>query len=193
MSARHLSRLFTAAAFKRLSTRDIKVNRRSRHVLLDAQALVAVFGSYVRSAISVSNYHFNDDGDAICTESTLRWSKRHRADTIPSRLAFCQGEYSDSMCVDNGIVIATRRRGPAILAMVRPESTIENQLCWLFGMADAPRVDAFTVRRFPADHDMPLEFSANHILQELFINPEPPASVGRVQIRGPIPPSPPPG
>ncbi len=190
---RCLSRLFTAAAFKRLGSRDVKINPRSGHVLLDAQPLVALFGSYARKAIPAGIYWFNDEGDAIRNEAMLRWSKQHRTDEVPSHLAFPTGEVSESMHADHGIVIATMRRGPAVLAVVRAESTIENQLCWLFGMANISRDKAFVVRRFPADHDTALDYAPNYILRELFIDPDPPRPLlRRTAVDEPSPPSPPP-
>lgn|GEM_PF-6327269 len=190
MSTRHLSRLFIAAAFKRLTVRDVKFSVRSGHILLDAQPLIALFGANARAAIPVGTYWFNDEGDAIRTGTTLRWSKHHRADEGPARLAFAAGEITDSVRVDNAIFIATMRHGPAILAVVRADSTIENQLCWLFGMADAPREHAFVVRRFPTDHDTPLDYGPNYILRELFINPDGPSAPTRLR-SGPSPALPP--
>ena len=174
MSTRRLSRLFSAVAFKRLTVGDVKLSSQHGHVLLHAQPLVALLGANARAAIPVGIYWFNAEGDAIQSEGTLRWSKSHRADEGPGRLAFPVGEVTGSMCAGNGIVIATRRDGSAILAVVRPESTIENQLCWLFGLTDAVRDSAFVVRRFPADHDTPLDYAPSHILRELFIEPHGP-------------------
>ena len=95
MSTRNLSRLFSAAAFKRLTTRDVKRSSRMGHVLLDAQPLVALFGAYLRAAIPVGIYWFNEEGDAIRTETTLRWSKAHHGGEAPSRLTFSTGRITD--------------------------------------------------------------------------------------------------
>jgi hypothetical protein len=75
----------------------------------------------------------------------------------------------------NDILIDKMHSGQAILAIVRPESKVEDQLCWLFAMADAPRQPAFVVRRFPARDGTPQHNAPNYILRELFIDPQNPA------------------
>lgn len=70
--------------------------------------------------------------------------------------------------------VAPRRDGSVMIIITPKDSTIQNQLVWLFGL-DVPQLD-FKAREIPQDETSRLDFAARYILDELGIDAEEPAA-----------------
>ncbi|MGG6498460.1 UNVERIFIED_CONTAM: restriction endonuclease, partial [Bacteroidetes bacterium 56_B9] len=71
--------------------------------------------------------------------------------------------------------LALRRDGTAMVIITPAESTMQNQLLWLFGLEEQPEPE-FAVREISRDRDAELDFTVRYILDELGIELEEPES-----------------
>jgi hypothetical protein len=69
--------------------------------------------------------------------------------------------------------LALRSDGSAMAIVTPAESTVQNQLLWLFGLEEQPELE-FTVREITADQDAELDFTVRYIFDELGIELEEP-------------------
>lgn len=79
---------------------------------------------------------------------------------------------TELMQQDDMMFMAVQRSG-AILVVVTPSETIQNQLVWLFGLENQPE-SGFTFQEIDEKHNAELDFTARYILDELGIDPSEP-------------------
>jgi hypothetical protein len=87
------------------------------------------------------------------------------------RIAYYPGNaVTELMKAGDTFFFAVRPDGSAMLIVTPAESTIQNQLLWLFGLEEQPEMQ-FTFREITGEDSARLDFAARYVLDELGIDP----------------------
>src|SRR6185437_2019026 len=69
------------------------------------------------------------------------------------------------------LFVCARTDNTVLVVVVPPESNIESQLAWLFGLPDQPKL-TFQAHQIPSNDDGKVDFAVRYILDELGIDTE---------------------
>ena len=182
MKRGYLSDYFTGVGTKILAPVDTLHSRSHQHEVGDGQqgrALKRVLGDTPRKGDNrFSTLYLRTAGeqDSFTDEGKLSWydTRENQSGRSPEwRLYYQNNDVTEAMAAGDRLFIA-RRPDDTILFIVTPaDSTMANQLAWLFGIMDT-EPDLFVSQEI-ADHtDADLDFPARLILDELGIEYEDP-------------------
>lgn len=170
-----LSDLFTGVAVKRLTLVETISEKSNQHEFQGSKPLRHLLGEDDRKGIPTRFLWLSGEQDAMAEDGFMSWSnvRKGKPRAPEFHLYYSTNPVTEMMRVDDALFIALRRDG-SLLAIVTPaESTIQNQLLWLFGLHEQPMF-AFTFQPIAEANDAELDFVARYILDELGIVPEEP-------------------
>jgi len=177
-----LSDLFVGAGVKRLATVDANPDSSNQHEVTGSKTLLQILGDTERKKAAHNDERFTatyiwigGEQEAISEEGRLSWydSRRNKPRSAEWRLYY-QGNSITRLMRPGDFLFVARRRDDHLLFIIAPaESTIQNQLVWLFGI-DEESDSKFTVRHITKDQTAELDFAARYILDELGIEFEEP-------------------
>src|SRR5665213_258552 len=171
-----LSDYFEGVAVKRLSVVETTPSQSNQHEFNGSRPLRKLLGDDDRRKIPARFIWFGDEQEGITDDSTLSWYDSRRNQTHRSaeyRLYYPGNAVSELMKAGDTLFLAMRPDGSAMVIVTPAESTMQNQLLWLFGVEEQPELQ-FTVREIEADDDAKLDFIGRYVLDELGIEPERP-------------------
>jgi hypothetical protein len=171
-----LSDYFEGVGAKRLSAVEANPQRSHQHEFAGGH-LRRIFGDDDRKDIPARFIWLSDEQEGISEDGLVSWYDSRRKN--PNRGAEYRLYYFDNsvtalMNEGDSFFVAPRRGGSVMIIITPKDSTIQNQLVWLFGL-DVPQLD-FKVREIPQDETSRLDFAARYILDELGIDAEEPAA-----------------
>lgn len=170
-----LSDYFEGVAVKRLSAVEARPDVSNQHEFNGSAALRRLFGDADRKKIPARFIWLGEEQSGIADEGFLTWydARRRHPTRTEYRLYYPSNAVSTAMKEGDTIFIALRRDGSAMVVATPAESTIQNQLLWLFGIESQPRFE-FTVREITRDQHAEVDFAARYILDELGVELEEP-------------------
>lgn len=170
-----LSEYFEGIAVKTLSSVDATPARSNQHEVGTTAAMRQFLGAERRESnatfvwLGREQDSFSEVGSL--THYDARENQPHRRPEW--RLYYKSNAVTESMAEGETLFLAKRTDGTLLFIVTPPESTMQNQLLWLFGFESQPKL-GFDAHRVTGDDDAELDFAARLVLDEIGIEYEDP-------------------
>ncbi|POF61630.1 restriction endonuclease [Novacetimonas maltaceti] len=170
-----LSDQFEGVVAKRLTEVETRPDKSNQHELNGSTALRKLMGDDDRRNIPARFIWVGEEEAAISVDGMLSWYDARRKHPVRTeyRLYYRSNEVTEVMAPGDVFFLAMRQDGSALLIVVPADSTVQNQLLWLFGLDDLSGT-SFSFQQIEGAHDPELDFAARYILDELGVEPEEP-------------------
>ncbi len=177
MKQGHLSEYFTGVAAKRLSAVEADYFRSHQHEFNGVEALKRLFGQATGKQTYPARFIYLSDHDdePVVADGFLTWyDARERHPTRSEhRLYFPTTQVSDSAVEGDVLVIARRPDASVLVVIAENNSTIANQVQWLFGVTDLAHF-GYSVREELETEQDRIAFASRLILENIGVVVEPP-------------------
>ncbi|MGA1831232.1 type II restriction endonuclease [Rhizobium wenxiniae] len=168
-----LSDYFDGVAVKRLSAVEANVLRSNQHEFNSSKELKSLLGTPDRVQYQAIFIWIGGEQEALSEEGFLTWYQSRKPPRREHRLYFPTNAVCEA-AVEGDILFIARRTDNILMAIIVPgDSTIQNQLLWLFGLEAQPALQ-FESLEISKDNAAELDFTARYILDELGIEVEEP-------------------
>lgn len=170
-----LSDYFEGVAVKRLSVVETSPSRSNQHEFNSCELLRRLLGDADRQGIQTRFVWLAEEQEGVTDDGTLTWydARRRHPTRTEYRLYYPANDVSEMMKAGDTFFLATRPDSSAMVITTPAESTIQNQLLWLFGLEPQPKPE-FDARDIAAGEAAEVDFAARYILDELGIELEEP-------------------
>lgn len=170
-----LSDLFEAVAAKKLTLVETITPKSNQHEIQGTKPLRGMFGDEDRKQIPTQFVWLGEEQDGFSEEGFVSWSNVRKGKPRPAEyhLYYSGNSVTEAMKPGDAMFLALRRGGSAMFIVAPADSTIQNQLVWLFGLDQQPELQ-LTFHEIRADQSAQLDFVARYVLDELGIEPEEP-------------------
>jgi hypothetical protein len=179
-----LSDYFVGVGAKRLAAVDADASSSNQHEVTGSKPLLRILGDRDRkqprggedTRFFATYIWLGAEQEALTEEARLSWydSRRNDATRSPEwRLYYQTNAVTEMMRPGDTLFVARTPQDHLFFIVVPDGSTMQNQLIWLFGLAEQPGL-VFEPREIGTDTDAELDFVARYILDELGIEPEEP-------------------
>jgi hypothetical protein len=170
MKSGYLSQYFTGVAIKHLSAVEADVLRSHQHEFNGVAELMELFGQAYGRQKYPATFLYLGDGDNLPDPANgfVTWYDAREAHPTRSehRLYFPTTPVSEHAAVGDLLVLARRPDGSVLVLVAEKDSTIANQIQWLFGLTHLTK-PGFAVRdELDAAHDR-LAFASRRILESI--------------------------
>ena len=175
MKAGHLSQYFTAIAAKRLSAVEGNLLKSHQHEFNGIESLKRIFGQAIgKKKFQAKFVYLNDHEDgAITADGSLTWydARERHLTRSEHRMYFPTTPVSECAAEGDLLVIGRRPDDSVLVVVAKADSTVANQVKWLFGLTDMAD-KAFEIREnMETAHDQ-LSFASRIILESIGIEVE---------------------
>jgi len=164
-----LSDYFTEIAVKKLSVVDVDPRKSNQH------ELGGIKGIFPKKKI-IDNilfiYFGEDENETISEDVPITWydTRKNDPDRSPEwRLYYRTNSVVNKAEAGDMLFMCKRTDGRVIAIITQAQSTIENQLCWIFGLKDVE--DKFAEKNIKEDNKN-IEFVSGYILDVIGIETE---------------------
>lgn len=170
-----LSDYFDGVAVKRLSAVETSPEISNQHEFNGSGALRRLFGDPDRKNISTRFVWLGEEQEGITEDGVISWydARRNHPTRTEYRLYYPTNAVTGMMQAGDSFFVATRGDGTAMVIVTPADSTIQNQLMWLFGIESQPGFQ-FVARDIEADESAEMDFAARYVLDEIGIELEEP-------------------
>ncbi|ARP67689.1 restriction endonuclease [Mesorhizobium sp. WSM1497] len=170
-----LSDYFEGVAVKRLSMVETTPGGSNQHEFNSSRTLRAMMGDADRKKIPTRFIWLGEEQEGFAADGMLSWydARRKHATRTEYHLYYYTNDVTDRMKEGDTLFVALLRDGSAMTIVTPADSTVQNQLLWLFGLEDQPELQ-FTGREITEDQAATVDFAARYILDELGIDFEEP-------------------
>ncbi len=174
MKRGHLSEYFKGVAAKTMSAVEADPGASNQHEFNGVSRLKSILG-LEKKTISARFVYLSDRAevpdraDGFLTWYDARESHPKRSE---HRLYFPTTSVSERFKSGDLFFMGLRPDGTALCVIAEAASTVANQVCWLFGI-EYEELPGFAVADEASFDDVPLEYSARLILDEIGVEPEP--------------------
>ena len=170
-----LSEYFEGVAVKTLSSVDATPARSNQHEIGTTAAMRTFLGE-ARRDFAATFVWLGREQDSFSEPGSLtlydtRENQPHRGPEW--RLYYKSNAVTEMMMEGETLFLAKRTDGTLLFIVAPPESTLQNQLLWLFGFESQPEL-GFDAHRVTGDEDAELDFAARLILDEIGVEYEDP-------------------
>lgn len=168
-----LSDYFEGVAVKKLSAVETSPVKSNQHEFNATTALRSIFGDDDRKNIPTRFVWLSTEQEGVTLESNITWYDARRKHPIRSeyRLYYPSNQVTEMMETGDTLFLAMRRDGTGMVIVTPSDSTVQNQLLWLFGLEEQPDLD-FVTSAISGNRDAELDFAARYILDELGVELE---------------------
>lgn len=173
MKTNSLSEYFSGVAAKRLSVVEADPKKSNQHEINGVKTLRTLLGDNRIDQMPSLFMYFGDSEDkSVMADGFLTWYDAR--ENIPYRSAeyrlyFPTTSVTEMMQEGDLLLVAKKTDGSILMIAVQNGSTVENQLLWLFGIAEVER--NFIKREYQVpQEDIALNFASKTILEELGID-----------------------
>jgi EcoRII C terminal len=176
MKKGHLSEYFDGVAVKRLSKVDANPKVSNQHEVGTTKEMRQFLGEAHQQKFNANYVWLGDEQEGFsCPGFATHYDTRlNQPFRRPEwRLYYASNPVTDLMEEGDTLFLAKRPDMTLLLIVVPADSTIENQLLWLFGFDSQP-VLKFATQTYFGDRDSTLDFAARFVLDELGIEFEDP-------------------
>lgn len=168
MKAGYLSEFFTGVAIKRLSAVEADVARSNQHEFNGDKGLKKLFGLERQELQGLFIYLGDNDDEPVVADGPLTWydARENHPTRSEHRLYF--PTTAVSLCAAEGdlLVIGRRPNETVLVLIVQGESTIANQVLWLFNV-DIEGQQGFSAREELETEQDRIGFTARFILEQI--------------------------
>ena len=172
MKAGYLSQFFSGVALKNLSAVEADLVRSHQHEFNGVEGLKKIFGQATGKQTFEAKFIYltDHDDEPVISEGFLTWYDARVAHPKRSehRLYFPTTEVSNCAAEGDLLVIGRRQDGSVLVVVAEAESTVANQIRWLFGFSDLVH-PGFSVKAETESDQVKLEFASRLILDEIGI------------------------
>jgi len=173
-----LSQYFKSVATKRLSAVESDLDRSHQHEFNGSRELKSVLGTGSGDKVEFKSRFiwFGSENEGIVSDGFVSWydSRKNTPNRSEYRLYFPSNEVTELACEGDSLFIARRTDDTLLLIIAASDTTIDNQLYWLFDITK--QLDfGYTVQDFNED-DVEIDFTTRFILDELGVDIEEPDS-----------------
>lgn len=174
MKRGYLSEYFSGVGVKALSAVDAEPKSSNQHEIGTTVAMRKFLGTD-KTTFDVTYIWLNDEQETIsesgwATHYDTREGKPRAAEF---RLYYPSNSITKIMSAGDTLFLAIRPDKTILFIVVPADSTIQNQLLWLFGMEVQPQLK-FTVQEFSGSDDSKLDFVSRFIMDEIGVEYEDP-------------------
>lgn len=165
-----LSDLFEGVVAKRLTLVETATEKSNQHEFQGTRPLRALFGDATRRRIPTRFFSFGENGDTVSEDGFLSWSnvREGRPRAAEYHCYYNNNAVTNAMQVGETVFLALRRDGTAMVIIAPPDSTIQSQLVWLFGLEDRS-FSGIEFKSITQEQPKDLSFAARQVLDELGI------------------------
>lgn len=176
MKQGHLSEYFSGVAIKHLSAVEADVLISHQHEFNGVEALKRVFGSAQGKQSYPAKFVYLSDRDdePVLADGFLTWyDARERHPTRSEhRLYFPTTAVSELASAGDLLVIGRRPDGSVLVVVAEGDSTVANQVRWLFGAKDLGQAE-YLIRENPETEQDRIAFASRVILEAIGVVIEP--------------------
>lgn len=162
-------------AAKRLSAVETDSLTSNQHEFNGSVALQMLLGGEKQEFPEADFLWLGGEGETISDTARVTWyDARERHPTRSEWRLYFRSNAVMNLAEAGDLLVVGRRPDGALLFIITPrQSTLENQLAWLFGL-DGALGEQFRFESFEGADDRGLDFVSRHVLEELGIEPEEP-------------------
>ena len=173
METGYLNKYFSGVAVKRLSEVETNLTVSNQHEYNAKKPMDKLFGTEEPRKEFISSFLYIGDDITIHSDGKMTWyDARYRHPTRTEwRLYFQTTEVSRQAKTGDSLFICKKTDGTLLIIVAQKDSTIENQLYWLFGV---PKLndEAFVSKTYFDSGDDTIELAARTILEQIGIEYE---------------------
>lgn len=176
MKKGHLSAYFSGVAVKRMAAVEANLLRSNQHEFDGVAELKQLFGA-ARQRLEADFVYLSDhDDEPLIEKGFLTWYDARERDKKRTeyRLYFPTTRVSKAAAEGDLLVIARRPSGSVLVVVAEGQSTIANQIAWLFGAADTNQ-NGYSVREELETERDRIAFASRVILEAIGVQVEPPS------------------
>jgi hypothetical protein len=168
MKAGYLSEFFTGVAIKRLSAVEADAARSNQHEFNGDKGLVRLFGLGRQELQGLFIYLGDNDDEPIVADGPLTWYDARERHPTRSEHRFYFPTTAVSLCAAEGdlLVIGRRPNDSVLVLIVQGESTIANQVLWLFNV-NLEEHQGFSAREELETEQDRIGFTTRFILEQI--------------------------
>lgn len=168
-----LSDLFEGVVVKKLTAVETITPTSNQHEIQGTKPLRRMFGDAERRQIPTRFVWLGEDQDGFSEEGFVSWSnvRKGKPRAPEYHLYYSGNDVTEAMKPGDSMFLALRPDGSAMMIVTPAESTIQNQLLWLFGIDHQPE---FGFEFKDITDSTEIDFAARFILDELGIEIEEP-------------------
>lgn len=172
MKRGHLSEYFSGIAVKRLSAVETRPATSNQHEFNSSAELKRLLGEDDLKDIPTKFIWIGQEHDAVEAEGFVSWYDARRKHPTRSeyRLYYPGNDVTAKMDEGDAFFLARREGGDCLVIVTPGDSTMYNQLLWLFGI-DTPSGFQFSFQPVGGSADAELGLAARFILEALDIDP----------------------
>jgi hypothetical protein len=170
-----LSDYFDGAVVKKLTMVETVSPGSNQHEFQGTKPLRRLLGDADRRGIPARFVWLGTEQEGITDDGFLSWSnvRKGKLRAPEYHLYYSDNDVTEIMKEGDTLFLAMRPDRSAMVIVTPADSTIQNQLLWLFGVEEQPQFE-FIVREITADQAIEVDFTARYILDELGIELEEP-------------------
>jgi hypothetical protein len=170
-----LSQYFEGVAIKRLSAVEVNTSVSNQHEFNGSRPLRNLFGDERRT----HNARFlwlAGENEGISSDGRITWydARENHPTRSEYRLYFNSNDVMDAAKENDLLIVAKRPDEEIYMIVVPADSTLENQLLWLFGIEQIGF--NFNFQAIEDGHNPEVDYAVRYILEELGIEIEEPDS-----------------
>lgn len=167
----NLSKYFQGIAAKRLSQVEIRPDKSNQHEFNATQGLKTIFGVEKREFKATFIYLNDDDAKIVNASGKLTWydARENHETRTEYRFYYTRNTVIEAAQVDDIMVIGRTSKDTALVIIAPRGSTAEEQLLWLFGIAEVKR--KFVAKDF-SEEKKDIGFAGKYILSTMNIEVE---------------------
>lgn len=166
-----LSEYFEGIAVKRLSSVEADILRSNQHEFNSSKQFRSLLGEPQRQAYPTTLIWLGGEQEGSSVDLQLTWYQSRKPPRREHRLYFPTNPVSE-MAAEGDYLFVAKRTDGTLLAIITPsESTVTNQLRWLFGIEQQVGLDVSSLT-VAGTADAELDFAARYILDELGVELE---------------------
>ena len=170
MKAGYLSQYFVGAAVKTLSAVEADVFRSNQHEFNGVGALMRLFGQAEgKMTFDAKFLYLNDnDDEPVTADGFLTWYDARESHPKRTEYRLYFPTTTVSMCAEEGdmLVIGLRPDNTVLVIITEKDSTISNQIQWLFGFNNVSH-PGFSVRGELESEQDKIAFASRVILEQI--------------------------
>lgn len=174
MNKGHLSEYFEGVGVKILSAVDAEPKSSNQHEIGTTVPMRKFLGNE-KTTFDVTYVWLNDEQETITDQgwATHYDCREEKPRPAEYRFYYPTNAVTEVMTAGDTLFLAIRPDKTILFIVVPPDSTIQSQLLWLFGLEEQPQLK-FAVQDFEGDDDSRIDFLSRFILDEIGIEFEDP-------------------
>ena len=173
METGYLNKYFSGVIVKKLSEVEAKIESSNQHELNGNKAMRQILGTDIQRREFDTIFLYMEDEFTIDASGKMTWydSRYNNPKRTEWRFYFPTTEVSKRAKAGDSLFICKRTDDTLLIIIAKKDSTIENQLYWLFDLNEED-ADRFIGKTEFSSGDKQIEFAVRMILEQIGIEYE---------------------